>query len=601
MFRKNIYKLGILVSFILLSNVALANIYQNYSVSWYFTDFLTSSVGGGGDVSVSIQNDVLDVNFSAGFQSCAMKLGRIKDLNTTPTLPDMQLGTVGDIYTAYIQNGGLYISGPSGVPITGFSSDFVINLGGTPYALTNTENYIFTREALDKGVTSTDNLTLDNSTGTVQYVDGLGRNEQIVQVGASPLGKDLVQPVRYDSYGREVRKFLAYPGADTAGAYASSDSIGEVNYFSGLYGSTDGMKAFAETAYDGSPLNRVLKQGAPGYAWQLNQHPVKYAYETNAANEVKKWKVVNNVLTDGGYYSAGSLYKTTTWDENNTQSSSTSRTVEFKDKLGQVVLEESFSGTTAFPTYYVYDDFGLLRFVIPPKAVYDGSVTSSDLDSLCYQYKYDTRHRMIEKKLPGAGPVYMVYDKRDRLIASQDSNQRAQGQWQFTKYDALNRPVMTGIKTLSSATRSSLQSYLDSYSGTYYETRSTSGIGYSLSNSFGGEFSISETNLLTVTYYDTYGYPGCKSFNTSVNVSGYSDGFGSSYYFDDVRGQVTGIREKVLDGNELTSSGVWLVSTPYYDDHYRVIETIRDLYPYSTGNYEVTSSKYNFVGNVLQS
>ena len=56
---------------------------------------------------------------------------------------------------------------------------------------------------------------------------------------------------------------------------------------------------------------------------------------------------------------------------------------------------------------------------------------------------------MTEKKVPGAEPVYMVYDQRDRLVLTQDGNQRAQGKWLFTKYDALNRPVFTGLKSIS--------------------------------------------------------------------------------------------------------------------------------------------------------
>ena len=34
-----------------------------------------------------------------------------------------------------------------------------------------------------------------------------------------------------------------------------------------------------------------------------------------------------------------------------------------------MVLKKSYDGTQWLETYYVYDDFDLLRFVIPPKAV----------------------------------------------------------------------------------------------------------------------------------------------------------------------------------------------------------------------------------------
>ncbi|WP_027585749.1 HNH/endonuclease VII fold putative polymorphic toxin, partial [Prolixibacter bellariivorans] len=374
-----------------------------------------------------------------------------------------------------------------------------------------------------------------------------------------------------------------------------------------------------ETVFDNSPLNRVMEQGAPGQAWQLaGGHTVKAEYLSNAANEVALYRVdpVTDSLATGtpSWYDAGTLYKTVTKDENWTDQGSAAlnklhTTEEFKDILGRVILKRSYaleSGSTTqvdeLNTYYVYDDFGLLRYVFPPKAFADGnnSINATEMDSLCYTYKYDGRRRMFEKKLPGAEPVYMLYDKRDRLIAIQDGDMRANSEWEFTKYDALNRPVMIGIKT-SSKTRADQQAYLDSYNGVYYESRTSTGIGYTLTQSFADRYTAKEKKLLKVIYYDDYDYPGCKAFDGSTNISGYSDASGDSRYFDNVKGQVTGVREKVLDGNELTTDGVWLASTTYYDDRYRVIETLKDLYPQSSGNYEVSSSKYDFVGDVLLS
>jgi YD repeat-containing protein len=39
----------------------------------------------------------------------------------------------------------------------------------------------------------------------------------------------------------------------------------------------------------------------------------------------------------------------------------------------------------------------------------------------------------------------MVYDLNDRLVAYRDARMAAANQWQYTKYDALNRVVMTGV------------------------------------------------------------------------------------------------------------------------------------------------------------
>ena len=112
-------------------------------------------------------------------------------------------------------------------------------------------------------------------------------------------------------------------------------------------------------------------------------------------------------------------------------------------------MKKSINNGDAIKTYYVYDDFDRLRYVIPPKASKQiGTVIPDTVyNELIYYYKYDKKGRKILKKLPGAEPVYMVYDERDRLVLSQDGKQRANNKWQFVKYDALNRKVMTGVFT----------------------------------------------------------------------------------------------------------------------------------------------------------
>ena len=83
-----------------------------------------------------------------------------------------------------------------------------------------------------------------------------------------------------------------------------------------------------------------------------------------------------------------------------------------------------YEQTDEHATYYVYDEVGNLAYVVPPKVDLTNGISSTELDELCFRYSYDSRNRMIEKKVPGAGPVYMVYDTRDRLALTQDSVQR---------------------------------------------------------------------------------------------------------------------------------------------------------------------------------
>ncbi|MEJ0055860.1 MAG: hypothetical protein WDN75_09550 [Bacteroidota bacterium] len=77
--------------------------------------------------------------------------------------------------------------------------------------------------------------------------------------------------------------------------------------------------------------------------------------------------------------------------------------------------------------------------------IVNSNPVQASIDDWGFQYRYDGRKRMIQKKMPGADWVYMIYDDRDRLVMTQDGVQRNNNEWNFTLYDALNRPVITGV------------------------------------------------------------------------------------------------------------------------------------------------------------
>ena len=135
----------------------------------------------------------------------------------------------------------------------------------------------------------------------------------------------------------------------------------------------------------------------------------------------------------------------------------------FTDKMGHVVLSRQMKGSETHDTYYVYDDKSNLCFVLQP--MYQ---SSANLDQYAFQYKYDGRNRCIWKKLPGAGYMEMVYDNADRLVFSQDGNQRAltSGNWTYYKYDGLNRLTEQGVctnKVTTSGTTVHIRNYYDNY------------------------------------------------------------------------------------------------------------------------------------------
>jgi len=236
------------------------------------------------------------------------------------------------------------------------------------------------------------------------------------------------------------------------------------------------------------------------------------------------------------------------------------------------------------------------------------------LDNLAFQYKYDGRKRMIAKKVPGAEWVFMVYDNRDRLVLTQDGEQRKFNRWTFTKYDALNRPVMTGIYTHgSSVDQGTMQGVVNTYynqtpfptTKAWFETYSTASNNVLLyDNKSFPSTGVSEATALTVTYYDNYlfkpllgvGYNYVPSDvpNQIVNGVTYSQPVSENL---NVIGLVTGTRTKMLSTGLVAGAG-WVNSITYYDDKYRVVQNISDN---QIGGYDRSTNVVDFVGKVLYS
>ncbi len=462
----------------------------------------------------------------------------------------------------------------------------------------------------------------------VQYFDGLGRPIQSIQIAASPTGKDMVQHIAYDEAGRETRKFLPFESGLAGGFYMHNAETEQDEFYKAHFEASESVNPWSEIEYEDSPLNRVMEQGAPGENWKVIRDTdgkstregktIKFEYLINETiDDVAQYSINDSTgnLEKLSDYGAQTLYKTKTFDENG------HITVEYKNSLGQVVCKVSDPEILNLQTYYVYNHKGLLSYVIPPKAVElieTHGITDNIKDNLCYQYGYDNRNRMIAKKLPGASPVFMVYDTRNRLVLTQDGNLgsddefSAPNNWLYTKYDELNRPIITGIYEAGAlVTRSELQTAFDNFAkgepvvindtvtlytiNELYETPDDSEIGYTLNDSYPAEFPITESSILTITYYDNYDfdkygisdYASVREYVESVDDIDYP----VSEINDRVTGQITGTKTKIL-GEE-----IYLLTVNYYDNKYRVIRTYSENY---LGGDDLMLTKYDFVGNVLR-
>ena len=448
-----------------------------------------------------------------------------------------------------------------------------------------------------------------------QYLDGLGRPLQTVSRSVTPQGKDLIAPVLYDPFGREVYKYLPYASATgTDGSFKSTPFSEQKTFMQQQYPGE--QVYYAQTDYEPSPLNRVTKSMAAGNSWAGKGVGVAQSYELNVSGEVRLWTIntaANTTPTSNGFYSGtgdpdgAQLYRTVSKDENG------ARVVEYKDKEGQVVLKkvevdvtlpesqkakpESHTGWLC--TYYVYDDLNNLRFVIPPKAVgqaiEDGwQLSATVISELCFYYEYDSRKRMTLKKVPGAGEVRMIYDSRDRLVMNQDANMRAAQQWMYIQYDELNRPVATGLLTDASHYNDADYHRSAAYSSTTYSSPA-----YPVLSSY--------TNVteLTRTYYDNYtwlsgtGLPASFVSN-QVNETEFLPPSYSVFPYPQrvnptsapLTGLVTGTKIRVLS----TSGNLYLYSATYYDDQRRPIQVHSSNI---TGGTDISTTQYTFDGKPL--
>lgn len=310
-------------------------------------------------------------------------------------------------------------------------------------AADDTRTYVSTVEPLVAGN--------PNGRTTVVYYDGLGRKKSTVHEGFGTNNADVADLTCYDQRGRVHKQWLPLAAG---GNYSD-------NY------------PYTETLYDGTSENRPSEQVGPGEEWrsQNGNHSIKkkYTFNKNHVVPIDPTNVCSEVNMQCEFFKVDnsfclvhdSLYKDCTLRVELTIDEDSAITMVFIDKAGRKVLQrETDMAGNCHDTYYVYDMYGRLNYVLSPEAssrlISYGTCDTGIIDKYCYRYTYDDLDRIIEKKLPGCAPVYYVYDKLNRPIMSQDGEQRLLGEWSVTKYDSAMRIAVEGRST-NHQSRSTLQ------------------------------------------------------------------------------------------------------------------------------------------------
>nr|WP_303227995.1 DUF6443 domain-containing protein [Bacteroides intestinalis] len=395
------------------------------------------------------------------------------------------------------------------------------------HAQDSSQNYILTRTMLKSDTKS--------YLSKVVYYDGLGRPFQTVNKAienTNKKGVSLATLQEYDAAGRETKTWLP--------AVITPDYLAPASFKSSAPASHgNDSRPYQKAVYETSPQNRIVKQYGAGADWHSG-HPVATEFMGNSATaqlRCTRYKVTSaGALEASGDYANGTLNVTRTTDEDGNMSYT------FMDKIGRTLLERRMNGSEALDTYYVYDNYGNLCYVLPPAI--NGNISTDNLNLYAYQYNYDGCNRCIRKKLPGTQYIEYVYDNSDRLTFSQDGSQRALSaqNWTYYKYDQLNRLTEQGLCT--------------------------------------NKVTTSGTTVHIMNYYDSYSFIGTQGF-TGSNFSTDTSGYG--------KGALTGQMVAGINGNP-----VWKAF--YYDIRGREVKRVESN---AMNGYDVTTTSYSFTNKPL--
>ena len=495
-------------------------------------------------------------------------------------------------------------------------------------------NYLRVNNVLKPGIKSwpeADQLAIGDKLQSTTYFDGLARTVQQVSKEtsydeSSNTWNDFVTHVQYDEGGRADKTFLPYPSSTTIGFFKTDVLTEQQTYLRGYYSEASNAPTWSKVEFENSPLSRPLQAKSSGTAWggdgSYTGKQANYIFNT-VDEDIRIWNInpaPGSIPYSPDKYPSAKLAKSVLLDEQ------LKKVVEYKDIEGKIVLkkvqlentgsnldENGYTGWLC--TYYVYDDFGRLRYTITPKAVnfllahnWNLAGYPSVTDDLCFYYDFDEHGRAIVKHSPAAGEIYLVYDTRNRLVLSQDAKQRARviPQWDFNLYDEFDRTIATGLFD-KMASRQDMQAFVNGLTNQNVNISIFTGSSENITvnNPVAGNAgycnSCSNTVYNTVTYYDQPSFAGSLAY-----YSGYSFQGGTALYPEistrtfRVNGAATGAKVRVIDGvhdDGNYANDHFLTSNSFYDEEGRLYENLSQNIK---GGVDVDVQQFDFAGRAIR-
>jgi len=444
-----------------------------------------------------------------------------------------------------------------------------------------------------------DGLAVGGRQTTRIYYNGFGQTLQTVAEKASPLAMDIIQPYAYDNLGRQTTTYLPYVGTDGTGSYRPNALASEqaAFYGNGLSDKVaDDSAPYSTVQVELSPLQRLLSSGAVGNGFQPGQHAAIQNYRSNNSSDgnIIIWGPTGSNL---GNYTASTLTVTEVTDADNVKIAT------FTDIAGRTVLKRQYTATAGsyLDTYYVYNNAGMVSYVIPPKALAlmvanaNYSLSQAGVANIIFHYLYDMRGRLAQKYVPGmAGAITIIYDPMNRPVLVQNPVMATSYKWYYIKYDVKGHAISQGIYVDPNHYSATVMQTQVNSNTAFYETRNNvTGTGYYTNTAF----PTTGITPLAYSYFDNYDMDsdGTDEYSYSTQT-----GFTATQGIqtpDKIKGVPTMTRKTTMANN--TASGTWLVSYTFYDRYGRAIQTQSNNLITAAVS-DVKTSALDFTGAPLQ-
>ena len=426
-------------------------------------------------------------------------------------------------------------------------NDTSINLAGL--------NFVETKTFLDAGTA--------NPVKAIQLYDGLGRPSVHADNGLNSDGTFVYSKLEYDTNGRQSKSWL--PCTNAFQNFSTNPNMRVLTF--SMYG--DG-NAYSRTTYD--VLGRPVFVSTPGEQWHSHNKGKTMRYVVNVSSEDAVRHFIpdsdnDSGISEGEPYTASSLTGEETVDEDSVA------TMVFRDLAGNVVLERRNGSND---TYYVYNNLGQLRFVLPPMCT--NPADTMQLKRYAYEYRYDAKGRCIWKRLPGCDPERYWYDKYGRISFIQNERLKSHFQFRFYLYDGLNRLAVQGI------TSDTIGKTSKNYVAKVVFDPNNSSVGNTGYN-FAGTGTILLPTVEIANYYDGYDFLSLQSVQNVLNGQNFTKSNPSC---------ATTLQTGSLTA---TSDGHFLCNVFYYDEKGQLIDSRQTLL---NGTVMTGTTTYSFTGQPLQ-